>query len=264
MHALYMDFLQEGSFGNFRELLEEITYSNMMGQWLTYQGNAKANPETGSAPDENYAREIMQLFTIGLSELNLDGSLKVDSSGEPTDTYDNDDITELAKIFTGLRREDDRSFGRSPGLHNNPADLVRMIMDNDYHSPGEKTFLGSTVQDFGDGDKSIEAALDILVDHPNVAPFISKQLIQRLTTSNPSGDYVEHVATAFLQGSYTLPDGTQVGDGREGDLEATVAAILMYPGAIARFQGLDDDVEYGKVQEPLLRFIHWARVSGVL
>lgn len=258
--ARYMDILQDGAFGNYRDLLEEVTYSPMMGEYLTYAGNRKADPDMGSEPDENYAREIMQLFTIGLYELNQDGSRKSGSNGQPIETYTNEDITELAKVFTGLWW-DDLPFGREYRSRTQDAQISRMVMHNDMHSSGPKLVLGNTIADTGDGDESISAALDVLFEHPNVAPFLSRQLIQRFTTSNPSADYIERVANVFDAGEFVLPSGVIVGDGRRGDLSAVWAAILFDQEFLDRSK--DSAYQIGKVREPFLRFTHWARMAAI-
>jgi len=258
--ARYMDILQEGSFGNFRELLEEVTYSPMMAEYLTYAGNQKADPEMGSEPDENYAREIMQLFTIGLYELNQDATLKRGSNGEAIETYSNEDITELAKVFTGLWW-DGLPFGRDYRNRTQNAQISRMVMHQDRHSEGSKTFLGHTIPYTGDGDESISAALDVLFEHPNVAPFISHQLIQRFTTSNPSPAYIERVANSFDAGMFELPSGAIVGDGRRGDLSAVWAAILFDEDYLNSKGGNESSMS--KIREPFLRFTHWARMANI-
>lgn len=257
--ARYVDILQEGAFGNFRDILEEVTYSPVMGEYLTFAGNRKANPITGSAPDENFAREIMQLFTIGLYELNTDGTQRLDEFGEPIETYSNDDITELAKVFTGLWF-DGLPFGRQRKQRTYENQTSRMVMFDDEHAKESKTFLGETIPATYSGDESITAALDILFEHPNVAPFISSQLIQRLTTSNPSPGYVQRVADTFNRGAYTLPSGAIVGEGIRGDMRAVWTAILLD----SEFLDLDSrsDPNFGKIREPVLLFTHWARMSG--
>ena len=264
MQGHYMDVLQEGAFGNFRDLLEDVSYHTFMAIWLTYINNAKANPVTGSAPDENYAREIMQLFTIGLVELNMDGTPKLDNNGDEIESYTQEDVTELAKVFTGLHRAGEE-FGSFNGFFNNPSDILRLEMDNDFHSPGPKVVLGHTIPEYSDGNRSISDALDILAEHPNTAPFIAKHLIQRLTTSNPSPSYVSAAAQAFKSGSFRLPDGSSIGSRQYGDLKATVAAVLFFEEARSdrRFENTDFGNHYGKVREPILRFTHWARVSDV-
>ena len=259
MHARYMDIMQEGAFGNFRDLLEDVTYSPMMGMWLTYIGNQKADLEIGRSPDENYAREVMQLFTIGLLELNQDGTLKLDVEGQPIETYNIGDVTELAKVFTGLWWDNSVSsgFGVGVGRPSVVGEELPMQMYNEAHSPFSKTFLGNTISAGLPGDETVRAALDILFNHPNVAPFISKQLIQRMTTSNPSPAYVKRVADVFDSGSYTLPNGQVSGTGERGDLAPVWAAILFDPSAVDPNRLLDET--YGKVREPIIRFLHWAR-----
>lgn len=259
--AGYMDILQRGAFGNYRDLLEEVTYSPIMGEYLTYAGNRKGDPSTGSAPDENFAREIMQLFTIGLYELNLDGTVKLNSNGQPIETYTNQDITELARVFTGLWW-DGGEFGLRTNTYRTPStSLSRMKMHLDFHDTGEKVILGQSISADVLGTQAISAALDILFEHPNIAPFISQQLIQRLTTSNPSPEYVERVATAFNNGQYFMPNGVVVGSGDRGSLQAVWAAILMDD----EFHNPEsfDSATFGKVREPVLRFTHWARMAGV-
>ena len=263
MHARYMDIVQEGAFGNFRNLLEDVTYSPMMGMWLTYIGNQKADPDIGRSPDENYAREVMQLFTVGLVELNQDGTRKLDAQGQEIEIYDNTDITELAKVFTGLwwDRSVSPDFLDGVGRPSVIGEELPMHMYDEEHSPFSKTFLGSTIPAGLSGDETISAALDILFNHPNVAPFISKQLIQRFTTSNPSPAYVERVADVFDRGSYMLPDGQVIGSGARGDLAPVWAAILFDPIAVDSYRAMDDT--YGKVREPIIRFLHWARFADI-
>ncbi|MEM9233153.1 MAG: DUF1800 domain-containing protein [Pseudomonadota bacterium] len=253
--AYFQDILVRNAFGNYRDLLEEVTYSPAMGFYLTYIGNQKGDPMTGRVPDENYAREIMQLFTIGLVELQQNGQPVTGSDGRAVETYTNADITGLAKVFTGLGV--DNGFFPFSFL-SEPASIARpMIVYPEHHSEAEKVFLDVTIPAGTSGEQSIGIALDALVDHPNTAPFISRQLIQRLVTSNPSDAYVGRVAGAFASGSYALPDGTVVGDERRGDLTATVAAILFDDDAIDMDKM--DDPAFGKVREPVLRFINWAR-----
>ncbi|MDA7746577.1 DUF1800 domain-containing protein [Psychromonas sp.] len=259
LHASYKQIIQEGAFGNFRDLMEEVTYHPLMGVSLTYIGNQKANPDTGSAPDENYAREILQLFTIGLTELNEDGSVKK-SGGSEIEIYDNDDITELAKVFTGLYWAN-KSFDGRVTLHNDEeSDTSRLVMHDEYHSEGSKSFLGGQVE--GSGDEDISGALDIIFNHANVAPFICTQLIQRLTYSNPHGSsYTSRCVNAFNTGLYTLPNGTVIGTGERGDLPPVWAAILL--DDTARSLDRYNQEDYGKAREPIIGFIHWARVSDV-
>ena len=257
----HQQVLSDHAFGNYRDLLEAVTYSPAMAEYLTYFGNAKADPDTGSVPDENYAREILQLFTVGLVELDADGTPVLDAQGQPVELYDNDDITELAKVFTGL--------GNTALEYSSGADLARgrnritaavqrpLIMDDALHSTAPKTFLGTTIPAGTPGAQSIDLALDAIMAHPNVGPFVGRQLIQRFVTSNPSPAYVGRVAAAFDAGTYTLPDGESVGEGRKGDLRATIAAVLFDPDATGD-AGLDS-ATFGKVREPILRLTHFAR-----
>ncbi|MEM9014183.1 MAG: DUF1800 domain-containing protein [Pseudomonadota bacterium] len=257
--ANYMDIMSAGAFGTYRQLLENVTYSPAMAIYLTYLQNQKANDDNTVVPDENYAREIMQLFTIGLLELNQNGELRLDGSGAPIETYDNDDVTELAKVFTGLSWGDrDRFFGRPENIR---SEYLPLEMYDDEHATAPKRFLGVTVPGNTPGDASISIALDALHNHPNTPPFIARQLIQRLVTSNPNADYVGRVAAAFRAGSYTLPSGQPVGSGARGDMRAVVAAILFDEDA--RNDANMTDPTFGKLKEPVLRFTQWARAFGV-
>lgn len=254
--AHYQDILTTNAFGNYRDLLEEITYSPAMGIYLTYWQNQPADPTTGRMPDENYAREIMQLFTIGLVELNMDGTEKTDATGNAIETYDIDDVTGLAKVFTGLSLAGNNFFA-GPFTAPTSAYTSPMQMFEAFHSKSEKSFLGTTIAANTPGNESIDLALDTLFNHPNTAPFFSRQLIQRLVTSNPSPDYVRRVANSFESGSYTLPDGSQVGTGQRGDLQATLSAVLFDAQALSETSR--NDPQFGKLREPVLRFTHWAR-----
>ncbi|XHC20392.1 DUF1800 family protein [Oceanicaulis alexandrii] len=259
----YQDILVEGAFGNYRDLLEAVTYSPAMGYYLTYMGNQKGDPATGRMPDENYAREILQLFTIGVVRLGPDGApILVD--GQPVELYDNMDITGLARVFTGLDLDglDRRRFptvedavDEWDGLEQ--ALLAPMEVIDDRHSNEEKRFLDCAIPPGARAAQSIDQALDCIMAHPNVGPFVSRQLIQRFTTSAPEPDYVQRVARAFDAGRYTLPNQTRVGEGRKGDLAATLAAILFDPDV--RDDAALTNTQFGKVREPLLRFAHWAR-----
>ena len=257
--ANYMDIMSAGAFDNFRQVLENVTYSPAMAIYLTYLQNQRADDQGEVVPDENYAREVMQLFTIGLVELQPNGEPRLDGSGAAIETYDNVDVTELAKVFTGLSWGGrDRFFGRPETIE---PEYLPMEMYEEHHSPEEKSFLGVTIPANTRGDESISIALDALYNHPNTPPFISKQLIQRLVTSNPSPDYVMRVADAFRSGSYTLPNGDIVGTSVRGDMRAVVAAILL--DAEARDAAMMADPSFGKIREPVLRFTHWARAFGV-
>ena len=254
--AYYQDILARNAFGNFRQLLEEVTYSPAMGAFLTYLQNQKGDPITGRVPDENYAREIMQLFSIGLVLLEPDGDVILDGSGDPIETYSNEDITGLARVFTGLSIDDPDFFFDFNGL--DPDAFAKpMVTFPAFHSDLAKSFLGETIPANTGPDESIDRALDIIFNHPNVAPFICRQLIQRFITSSPSSAYVGRVAAVFESGTYTLPNGTAVGATGRGDLAATLAAILFDPEAQAGSPNPATD--FGKIREPILRFVQWAR-----
>ena len=257
--AYHQSLLTEFGFGNYRDLLEAMTYSPGMGFYLTYMGNEKEDPETGRQPDENYAREILQLFTMGLVALNDDGTLASSINGDngSTELYDNDDITGLAKVFTGL----DRSVTRAESQNNPEAPEVlrswreSMVVYPAKHAQSPKTFLGLTIPENTSAADSITLALDQLMSVASVGPFLSRQLIQRFTTSNPSAGYISRVTQVFNDGRYTLPNGIAVGDGRRGDLKATIAAILLDTENLAP----EAPNTFGKLREPVLRFTQWAR-----
>ena len=248
MFAHYHDALQRGALGNYGDMIREVSLSPAMGVYLSHLGNRKANPENGTAPDENYAREVMQLFTIGLDELNIDGTSK------GRETYTTKDVEGLAAVFTGLAYESDWFGWPSPGYE---ASFTKsMVGFAEHHEPGAKQFLGTTVPGGTDAVASVEAALDHLLAHENLAPFVSRQLIQHLVTSNPAPGYVRRVAYAFSTGRY-VKDGVTFGDGRRGDMTATVAAILLDHDA--RDLNIARRPEFGRVRDPILRFAHLTR-----
>lgn len=251
--ASYLDVLAEHAFGNYRDILQAVSTHPAMGQYLTSLANRGDN---GRTPDENYAREVMQLFSIGLYELNMDGTQKL-VNGLPVDTYDMEDIRNLARVFTGWSWGNvgtpDPSNGRFFG---NPADPMRRVIPMQfypqYHSPDEKVFLQTSIAANTNGVTALRTALDALFAHPNVAPFIGKQLIQRLVTSNPSPAYVQAVAEAFASGRFAVPGTSRsIGSGTRGDMKATVAAVLLHPEA-RDMSKLTSDT-WGKLREPVLR-----------
>ena len=243
--ARYLDILEANAFGNYRTLLYEVSTSPAMGEYLTFRGNVKYSATTGALPDENYAREIMQLFTIGLQQLNLDGT-PVLSGGKTVETYGQDDVSGLARIFTGWEWDLSVTGTNTPDYQRRP-----MVQIASRHETGASTFLGSTVPAGLDGNTALNAALDILFAHPNVGPFVSRQLIQRLVTSNPSPAYVERVAAVF----------NNDGRGTRGNLAAVVKAILLDDEA--RTIPAATSTSAGKLREPILRLTNWARGFGV-
>ena len=256
--AQFADVLNTHALGNYRTILEEATYAPAMSLYLTYFQNSKGDRETGSVPDENYAREIMQLFTIGLTKLNMDGTPILDEAGNEIETYDNADVSGLARVFTGLASDNGDYRYDTPDTR---VQYKRLAVFEEEHSPLEKSFLGLTIPAETSGVDSIDLALDHLMAQPETPPFLARQLIQRFTTSNPSPGYIERVATAFATGAYTLPDGSDVGSAERGDLTATLAAILF--DREARSEITLHDPTFGKVREPAIRFTHWARAFGI-
>lgn len=239
--AAYWDLLNRHAFGNYRELLEAVTLNPAMGAYLNTLGNRKAD-SAGRVPDENYAREVMQLFTIGLYELNADGTLR---GGQATETYGAADVSNLACVFTGYELDKNGSEHTT-----NPAPYRRPMRFNAARHANEGVnFLGQTVP-AGDGPARLRQALDILFNHPNVGPFLGRQLIQRLVTSDPSPAYVGRVAAAFNDN----------GAGVRGDLRAVTRAVLLDPEA--RQDPALNDAAWGKLREPMIRFVQWARSFG--
>jgi uncharacterized protein (DUF1800 family) len=216
-----------------------------MGSFLTFRGNTKASVTSGAVPDENYARELMQLFMIGLVELNLDGTPRL-VNGQPIETYTQTDISGLARVFTGWDIDYAGANSDIPDHHRRP-----MFQVPSRYETGAKTFLGLTIPAGTEATKSLTMALDHLYAHANVPPFWSRQLIQRLVTSNPSPAYVERVARVFQN------DGT----GQRGNLSAVIRAILL--DVEARTDSPSEQPTTGKVREPILRLLAWARAWGV-
>ena len=241
--AHYMDLLEAHAFGRYRELLGAVTLSPAMGVYLNMRGNRKADPATGRLPDENYAREVLQLFSIGLHELRQDGTLRTNWRGQPIETYGQDTIAGLARVFTGWNLD---RFDR------NRQDWAcrPMVFNRAQHEAGEKRFLGHTLAAGTPGPQALEQALDVIAAHPNVGPFIGRQLIQRLVTSNPSPAYVKRVARVFADN----------GKGVRGDLAAVVRAVLLDPDA--RRDPAPDERHAGRLREPIERFVQWARTFG--
>ncbi|MCK0127534.1 DUF1800 family protein [Erythrobacter sp. F6033] len=256
----YWDMLNDNAFGNFRELLEDVTLSPVMASFLDVIGSQKSDKSTNREPDENFAREIMQLFTIGLVELNLDGTPK-GQAGEVIETYTNDDVVGLAKCFTGYNLDfSNTSISTHPtaGWALEEPDFLyepitadpqkwRRPQSSSLHSFEEKSFLDVIIPAGSGPETTLELALDTLFAHPNVGPFFGKQMIQRLTTSNPSPGYVSRVASAFNDN----------GNGIRGDLSAVFKAILLDDEA--RSEASVTDPRFGKLREPILRLAQWGR-----
>ncbi len=241
--ADYYDTLLVHGFGNFRDLLLAVTLHPVMGFYLSHVNNGKTDPVANTFPDENYAREVMQLFSIGLFELNPDGTLKTDTDGNPIPTYDNTDIREFAKVFTGLSYGPENPGDPSFFGKQRPVFHVPMVMFEEFHEPGDKHLLNGTIVPAGQtGMEDIEDAIDNLFNHENVAPFIGRLLIQRLVTSHPSPEYVARVSAAFA-GDGTTP---------RGDMRTVIRAILTDPEAS---EGI-------RLREPFRRYIALNRTLG--
>jgi uncharacterized protein (DUF1800 family) len=279
-YAQYWDILVKNAFGNFRQLLEDVTLSPAMGYYLNTKGNLKENTATGRVPDENYGREVMQLFTIGLYKLNLNGTVQTDANGKKLESYTQDDVTNIARVFTGY------DFDTSDGVRITPLGASYTIESRTYttkpmslnasrHSTLASTFLGANVTAGATGAQALKIALDTLFNHPNVGPFFGRQMIQRFVTSNPSPEYVARVASAFNNN----------GAGVRGDLKAVWTAIFLddearrsytvsgapipapaNPTEIRNNLGVLNrdikDKDFGKLREPMVRFIQWGRTFG--
>ena len=245
----YYDMLLRHALGNYGELLQDVARHPAMGAYLSHAGNQKADPSVPRYPDENFARELMQLFTIGLWELNPDGSRKLDGLGEPIPTYDNGDITEMARVFTGLYYDSpygwggggwaDEHYTKPMVMHADRHDFEAKQLPNGFVVPPREPTESNGLQDIRD-------AVDSLFRHPNTPPFVCRQLIQFLVTDNPSPGYIQRVQDVFVND----------GSGTRGNLGAVVKAILLDPEA--RQQPLSDS--FGKVREPVIKTMHLGRL----
>jgi uncharacterized protein (DUF1800 family) len=254
-YASFYDVLLKHAFGNYHDLLYDVTMHPAMGVYLTYLRNPKTDTTSNTFPDENYAREVMQLFSIGLYELDQDGSIKVDESGSFIPTYDNDDIIELSKVFTGLGagglNQNAIENGRELKFSTNQNDMdytVPMLMYEDEHEEGEKYLLNGFIIPSGlSGTEDIEMALNHLVNHQNTGPFICRKLIQNLVKSNPSPAYIDDVSASFNDN----------GEGVRGDMKAVIKAILLHEEARDCLWQIEST--NGKLLAPTLRYTAFAR-----
>ena len=243
--AEYYDILVHHSFGNFRDLIEEVTLNPAMGIYLSMLGNDKPDLNTSRRADENYAREILQLFSIGLVELKNDGVPILDANGKYKETYTQTDVENLARIFTGWAWDSEEyDSSNHTGVVRPDLVIKQMIAFPKHHDMNEKSFLGVHFPAGQTPRQDLELALDSIFQHPNVGPFIGKQLIMRLVTSNPSPAYVSRVAQIFNNN----------GEGVRGDLQATVKAIFLDQEARR-----SEVIHFGKLKEPLIRLTHFWR-----
>lgn len=259
--ASYYDMLAENAFGNFRDLLEAVTLHPMMGIYLSHMKNQKEDPTTGRVPDLNFAREITQLFTIGQYKLNADGTVVTGTDGKPAAAYTSADLEGLSQVFTGWSwyagaspsdRTNRRFFGNDGNLERDwrpMQDYNQFANNTNFHSISAKNFLGVTIPaqtlTTADTKGDLKIALDTLFNHPNVGPFIGKQLIQRLVTSNPSPQYVARVTAAFNDN----------GAGKRGDMKAVWKAVLLDTEA----RSVSTAASAGKVREPVVRLANFMR-----
>lgn len=254
--AEYWDLLCRHAFGSYRGLLEELTLNPAMGAFLSTRGNQREDSASGRLPDENYAREVMQLFSIGLYLLNPDGTLKLDAAGKPIESYGPDDVSQLARVFTGYNHDYSAGYFTNPApphqrVAHIPASRNRMVLNEDQHSKLAKSFLGTTIPADTPATESLRIALDTLFNHPNTAPFLSRQFIQRLVTGNPSPAYVARVASAFANN----------GRGVRGDLRAVLKAVLL--DEEARGAASLASSTFGKLRAPMVRMAQWGRTFNL-
>jgi len=235
------------AFGNFRHVLREVTLSPAMGKFLNMANNDKPNAAKGIEPNENYAREVLQLFSVGLWQLNLDGTPKLDSRGQPIPSYDQAAVEGFAHVFTGWTYPP-RPAG--PNRFPNPENFSGpMVAFAAHHDLGAKRLLnGLTLPAGQSAEVDLEAAIDNIFNHPNVGPFIGRQLIQQLVTDNPSPGYVARVAAAFNGSSSAA----------RGDMKALLSAILLDPEA----SNPASPQRFGKLREPILQLTHLFRALG--
>ena len=240
--AGYWDTLVQNAFGNFRTLLEAVTLNPAMGVYLNTRGNQKEDAATGRQPDENYAREVMQLFTIGLYELNPNGSNRLGANNMPIETYDQAMVSSLAHVFTGYNFDKNAAGGGNLNYLRVPMTVTASL-----HSTVAVQFLGATIPANTGPTEALKIALDTIFNHPNVGPFFGRQLIQRLVTSNPSPAYIARVSAAFNNN----------GAGVRGDMKAVIRAVLQDAEAVSATQAVQ--ANWGKLREPIVRFVQWAR-----
>ncbi len=238
--ATYWDVLANDAFANFRQLMEDVTLNSGMGDYLDMVHNDKPNAAKNTEPNENYARELMQLFTIGLYKLNQDGSQQLDNNGQPIATYDQDVVEGYAHVFTGWYwyQTGTPTWGYVDPNYRNP-----MIAFANHHDTGAKLILNGVTLPAGQTQaQDLQMGLDAIFNHPNVGPFVGKQLIQKLVTSNPSPGYISRVAAAFANN----------GQGVRGDMKAVIRAVLLDPEARDDAAALSN-TGFGHQREPLVR-----------
>jgi uncharacterized protein (DUF1800 family) len=236
----YLNLLSQNAFGNYKDIMKAVTLSPSMGLYLDMVNNDKPNPSAGTLPNENYGREFLQLFTIGTDLLNPDGSLQLDGKGQPIPTYDETQIQNMARVFTGWTYP--TIPGQSPLPHNPPYFIGPMIAVDSNHDTDGKTVLGTALAAGQTAEEDLDQALNIVFNHPNVGPFVALRLIQHLVTSNPSPAYVQRISAVFANN----------GSGVRGDLAAVVSAILLDSEARAGDVAANAIPTGGHLREPIL------------
>ncbi len=240
--ADYFNLMLRNAFGNYGTLLREVTLHPMMGKTLNNNLNRPASAQClGCAPNENYARELLQLFSVGVVQLNSDGSIIRDAEGKAKETYSQKDVEELARALTGWRYNNVGITLPNSNWLNVTSPMVSET-NASLHDSGSKTIMGVTIKAGLNADQDLDAVIDLLMKHPNTAPFVSLRLIQHLVTSNPSPAYIGRIAAVFRDN----------GNGVTGDLKAVVRAILLDPEARRGDQINSDKDSFGKIREPVL------------
>lgn len=249
-YSNYMRALTNDALGNYYDVMKDVTLTPAMGHYLDMVNNDK--PGAGQHANENYARELMQLFTLGLSQVNPDGTPILDGSGNQIPTYTQDDVMALGRSFTGW------TFPTQPGAtlqkHNPEYYGGPMVPFESNHDNGAKTFLGQSVSAGQTAEAELDNVLTIIFNHPNMPPFVARSLILKLVTSNPSPAYVQRVSNAFSSGKFNA-----YGSGKRGDMQATVAAILLDPEARRGDTPGGADPNDGKLREPAIMVVSIAR-----
>ncbi len=254
--APYMRLLTQDAFANYRTIMFDVTLSPAMGRFLDMVNNDKPNVAANTHANENYARELLQLFTLGLYLTNQDGSLQLDSTGNPIPTYDQNAVQSFARAFTGWTYP--TVSGSTPQIHNPPNWLGPMVAFESNHDTQPKTLLGGATLSAGQTSlQDLNGALDNIFNQPNIAPFVCKQLIQHLVTSNPSPAYVKRVADVFVNGNFQ-----SFGSGQRGDMQAVIAAILLDPEARRGDSPSTANPADGHLREPILFIANLLRAFG--
>jgi len=246
----YLRALSKDALGNYQNLMTDVTLTPALGDFLNMVNNDA--PPPGEHANENYAREFMQLFTLGLNQLNPDGTPALDGSGNPIPTYTQNDVMDLGRAFTGWTYP--LTPGKSPQNHNPQYYGGPMVPVESLHDSGPKTILGQSIPAGQTAEQDLASAVGIVFNHPNVGPFVAKQMIEHLVTSNPSPAYVQRVATTFNTGTFN-----GYGSGKRGDMQAMVAAILLDTEARRGDNPATVVVTDGKLREPVVLIAGLAR-----